>query len=105
MLLLEKLDAKAGEEVFNELYMVENNELYIKKNVLSGNTSFSVIDETTSNDITTVTVQFFADCNRFIKSDIVEYYIDKDERILGCERKTISEYHPYGVTNEFGKRW
>lgn len=103
-LLSEKLGVMANEELFNELYTVENNNLYIKRNVLNGITDFTVIEEKTNDGITTVTVQFFADCNRFIKSDVVEYYIDEQERILGCERIVFSDYEPYGVTNKFNEK-
>ena len=104
-LVSEKLGAEINEDAFNELFLIKNHELFIKKNSLSGNTVFSVIEEKTVDKITTVTVQFFADCNKFIKSDVVEYYIDKDERIIGCERIIVSEYNPYGVTNVFGEPW
>lgn len=103
-LLSDKLGVEANEEVFNELYTVEDKQLYIKRNELVGITDFAVIGEEANDGVTTVTVQFFADCNRFIKSDIVEYYVDEEERLLGCERIFFSNYEPYGVTNEFDEK-
>ena len=103
-LLLEKLGVTANEEIFNELYAIENGELYIKRDVLNGVTDFVIENERTEDGITTVTVQFFADCNRFIKSDMVEYYIDEKECILGCERIVFSDYEPYGATNKFDEK-
>ena len=104
-LVNEKLNAEINEDFFSELFVVENRELYIKKNPINGNTSFSIVSENTNDGITTVIVQFFADCNKFIKSDVVEYKVGNKDQILGCERILVSEYPPYGVTNEFGEPW
>ena len=103
-LLSDKLGVSVDEDVFGELYTVENKNLYIKRSELVGVTEFAIIGEKVNDGITTVTVQFFADCNRFIKSDVVEYYVDAEERLLGCERTFFGDYEPYGVTNTFDEK-
>ncbi len=62
---------------------------------------FSIIGEKESGDTTTVTVQFYADSSRFIKTDVVEYYIDKNERLLGSKRISIGSYDPFELYNIF----
>ena len=91
-------------KIMTAIVAIENGELYIKRDVLNGVTDFVIENERTEDGITTVTVQFFADCNRFIKSDVVEYYIDEKECILGCERIVFSDYEPYGATNKFDEK-
>ncbi|MBQ8836012.1 MAG: hypothetical protein IJ002_00725 [Clostridia bacterium] len=103
-LLSDKLGVVVNEDLFGELYEVKDKQLYIKRDIHMGVTDFAVIGEEEKEGVTTVTVQFFADCNRFIKSDVVEYYIDKEERIIGCERIYFSDYEPYGVTNLFDEK-
>ena len=62
--------------------------------ILIGNNVFHMLGAT-------VTAMFYADSSRFIKTDIVEYYIDKDERILGCKRIHTGDYDPFEVYNTF----
>lgn len=100
----EILGVEMDEDVFNELYAIENDELYVKRDTLNGVTDFAIIGDDTVGDITTVTVQFFADCNRFIKSDVIEYKIDSSGKLLECERLVFSEYEPFGVTNAFDEK-
>ena len=101
----EKFGVAVNSSVFNELDgVIENNTFYVTKQD-KNNTSYaqySVIgDKTNDEGITTVTVQFFADPYRFIKTDIVEFYIDANEHILGCERIFIGKYQPFEIYNIF----
>ena len=98
------LGVNVNEEIFNDNYTVENKTLYIKREEKNGNTAFSIINESVKSSVTTVTVQFFADCNKFIKSDVVEYDIGENGELFRCERIYFSDYEPYGVTNVFDEK-
>lgn len=90
-----------NKEEIKNLISTKNGTEYVTAFPLGGNASFVIVDEEIEDDKTVITVQFFADCNKFIKSDAIEYYVSKDSKLLGCKVITSSEYKPYGLTNKF----
>ena len=104
-LMSDKFGIESDDSKFDsKLLTVIDRELYILQQPSHRTThsQFIVTDEKqTADGITTVTVLFFADSTKFIRSDIVEYYIDSEERIIGCKRIHKSAYEPLGVHNSF----
>lgn len=100
-LLFDKFGIKANEDELNSVII--DSRLYVETQPshLESYAEFSIIGDETVDDKTTVTVVFYADASRFIKTDTVEYYVDKDERILGCKRIHIGNYEPFEVYNTF----
>ena len=100
-LLFEKFGIKADENEIKSVII--DNRLYVETQVhhTESYAEFSIIGDETTDSKTTVTVVFYADPSRFIKTDTVEYYIDKDERFLGCKRTHIGDYDPFEVYNTF----
>ncbi len=84
-----------------QLY-IENNKLYITS--LGGNMEpcFDIVSETVHGDVSTVTVQFYADCNKFVQSYTAAYRIDSADRFLGCEIIATSPYKPYCLHSVYG---
>lgn len=95
--LKDKAGIYAEAEDFSNQLLVENDKLYIMRGDLGGNTCFLPIAERDAGDHTLVTVQFYADCNKFIPSMQVEYRIGKDGKLLGCTILENSPYKPYGL--------
>ena len=100
-LLADKFGIVANENELNSVII--DKRLYIEKQLsnLKSYAQFHIIGDTITNGINTVTVQFYADTTHFIKTDIVEYYLDDDERMLGCKRIHIGDYEPFEVYNTF----
>ncbi len=96
-LLNEKLGISQADDSVDDYIITTEGIEYIKRVPIGGNTEYAVTGEKESEDYTTVTVQYFADCNRFILSDTVEYYITSDEKLLGCNVISYGDYKPYGV--------
>ena len=76
--------------------------LFAFQNVVFYDVDKSIIGDAVIDGVNTVTVEFYADSTRFIKTDIVEYYLDDEERILGCKRIDIGDYEPFELYNLFG---
>ncbi|MBQ4557646.1 MAG: hypothetical protein IJA60_08375 [Clostridia bacterium] len=99
--LNEKMGIDASNEDLKNYIVNINGSDCLRIIPIGGNTDFAIIGETTQDDVTTVTVQYFADCNRFILSDTVEYYISADKKLLGCNVTNFADYEPYGVNSAF----
>lgn len=61
--------------------------------------NFTVTDVTNTEDGAEVTVQFFADCNSFIKSHAVVYTVGQDGALFGCTVRETARYSPYGLAD------
>lgn len=86
----------------NARLYIEDKHLYIY--VGSGNftPSFDILDVTEDGTISTVTVQLYADCNKFLPSYKMAYRIENGERFLSCEILNSSPYKPYGLHSVYG---
>ncbi|MBE6680235.1 MAG: hypothetical protein E7598_06925 [Ruminococcaceae bacterium] len=100
-LLSDKFGITANEDEINSVII--DNRLYIETQPshLDSYAEFSIIGDEAMNGKTTVTVVFYADTSRFVKTDIVEYYLDSEERILGCKRIHMGNYDPFELYNTF----
>lgn len=101
-LLTDKFGMSADENEINSVII--DKRLYIEAQPFHSKSyaQFHIIGDTVIDGVNTVTVEFYADSTRFIKTDIVEYYLDNDERILGCKRIHIGDYEPFELYNAFG---
>ena len=63
----------------------------------NGLCNYVVTDVSEADGKVEVTVQFFADCNSFFRSQKTVYTLGKDERMYGCSVVTKSPYRPYGL--------
>ena len=97
----ERLSAVAGISVVKEdcepFLCVQDARLCIREGAIGGNASYACIADTAAEGHSVVTVQFFADCNRFIRSMQVEYRIGDDGKLLGSTVIEKSPYAPYGL--------
>ena len=93
----EKFGMEVTKEMFKPMLYIEDMTLYITTSESDLNQSFDFVDEVTENEITTVTVQHYADCNKLIKSDLIAYRIDESERFLSSEILNFADYPPYGL--------
>ncbi len=100
-LLSDKFGITADENELNSVII--DKRLYIEKQFSNAKSyaQFHIIGDTVINGVNTVTVEFYADPTRFIKTDIVEYHLDDNERMLGCKRIHIGDYEPFEVYNTF----
>ncbi len=93
----DKFGMEVTKEMFaSELY-VEDMTLYINTVASSEEQSFDFVEEISENDVTTVIVQHYADCNKLINSHRIAYKLDSDGRFLSCEFLAIEPYKPYGL--------
>lgn len=99
---------KFGADVQKEDYLsnaqlyIENNKLYITSEGGNMEPCFDIVSETVTGDVSTVTVQFYADCNKFLQSYTAAYRIDSEDRLLGCEILKTSPYKPYCLHSVYG---
>lgn len=96
-ILSEKAGITATKEDFSHFLLVENENLYIIEGGIGGNTSYAFVADGAAHGFTSVTVQFFADCNGFIRSYKVEYRIGDNGELLGSTVIEKSPYKPYGL--------
>ena len=78
--------------------------MYIKDGIqmiqtggIGGNTRYQITGYKNENGVHSITVQYYAECNAFIRSHLVEYRITDDEKWLGYEILSKSPYNPYGL--------
>ena len=100
-LCTEKLGVTCDRDALKPYLVIEKDRLYVQPFRIGGNTTFLITGEEQKGEYTAVTVQFFADCNRFILSDIVEYRIGPNEELLGCTVQKPTVHSPYGLRNAF----
>ncbi len=93
----DKFGTTVTKEMFASQLYVDDMTLYINTSASDENQSFDIIEEYTNDDVTTVVVQHYADCNKFIKSYKIAYYLDSEERFLYCEILNTAPYKPYGL--------
>lgn len=99
---------KFGADVQKEDYMsnaqlyIEDSKLYITSEGGNMEPCFDILEETVVDDIFTVTVQFYADCNKFLQSYKAAYRIDSEDRFLGYEILETSPYKPYNLHSVYG---
>lgn len=93
----DKFGMDVTKEMFAAQLYVEDMTLYITTSARYENQSFDIIDEYTSDSVTTVVIQHYADCNKFIKSYKMAYCLDSEERFLNCEILESAPYKPYGL--------
>jgi len=96
-LMREKAGIAVQAEDLQPLLTVEDDNLYVMRGDLGGVCCFVPVADTAEGDVNTVTIQFFADCNKFIKSVKVEYRISDDGKLLGSTVIEKSPYKPYGL--------
>lgn len=87
----------ATPEDLQGLLRVENERLYVIEGGIGGNTAYAIVSEGSACGFGSVTVQFYADCNRFIHSYKVEYRIGDNGELLGSTVLEKSPYKPYGL--------
>ena len=93
----DKFGMEVTKEMFQSSLYIEDMTLYITTSGSDLNQSFDFVDETAKDGVITVTVQHYADCNKLIKSDLIAYHIDEDERFLSSEILNFADYAPYGL--------
>lgn len=93
----EKFGMEVTKEMFASSLYVEDMTLYITTSASDENQSFDFIGEKTSDGISTVTVQHYADCNKLIRSYKVEYNVDENDRLISAEIVDGTSYEPYGL--------
>ena len=76
---------------------IKNGVQMIQTGGIGGNTRYQIIGYKNENGINSITVQYYAECNAFIRSHLVEYRITDDEKWLGYEILSKSPYKPYGL--------
>ena len=81
---------------------IENNKLYIQSEGGNMEPCFDIVSETVADGVSMVTVQFYADCNKFLQSYKAAYRIDSADRFLGCEILEVSPYKPYCLHSVYG---
>ncbi len=96
-LLKEKAGLTVTKEECGSLLWVEDAKLYIIEGGIGGNTSYAFVADGSAHGFTSVIVQFFADCNGFIRSYKVEYRIGDNGELLGSTVIEKSPYKPYGL--------
>lgn len=99
---------KFGADVQKEDYMsgaqllIEDGKLYIISDGGNMEPCFDIVSVTVKGGVSTVTVQFYADCNKFLQSYKAAYRIDSEDRFLGCEILQTSPYKPYCLHSVYG---
>lgn len=73
----------------------------IQSSALGGVCRYAVTGYKNENGVHYLTVQYYAECNAFIPSYLVEYKITDDEKWLGYEILSNSPYKPYGLHARF----
>lgn len=93
----DKFGMEVTKETFSDNLYVDNMKLYIHTSASDENQSFDFIDESVADGIYTVTVQHYADCNKFIKSYKMAYKVDSEGRFISSEILDGTPYKPYGL--------
>ncbi len=96
-LLQEKAGLTITKEECSDLLRVEDATLYIMEGGIGGNTAYSFVSDGSAHGFTSVVVQFYAECNGFIRSSKVEYRIGDNGELLGSKVVEKSPYKPYGL--------
>lgn len=96
-LLKEKAGLTVTKEECDGLLRVEDAKLYIIEGGIGGNTAYSFVADGSAHGFTSVIVQFYAECNGFIRSNKVEYRIGDNGELLGSTVLEKSPYKPYGL--------
>lgn len=98
---------KFGMAIQKEDYMsnaqlyIEDNKLYIAVSGGNFETVFDILSETIEDNVSTVTVQLYADYNKFLKSYKMAYRIDNEDRFLSCSIVEGAPYKPYGLRSVY----